>query len=379
MDFFKAMALYLVYKRITSSQSMSKWFGKLVAKFGEDIRDEIAAGRFQEYVRLCHEDKVFSGEIATYLLQVTLWIDEALESLQSIKEVGIQVLMEGDFGFPPSLAEIADKPTILFAYGNTDLARSGRLITLVGTREPSKWGQIKAKQFAVEAAACKITTVSGLASGVDSIVYTEAQQFRAPTIAVVPQLPDLRELSASSNTLYLSEYPPSDQGISKWQFVARNRLLAGLSEATIVVEAPLRSGTLITADLALSYGKPVYVTLPDPNESSSYGGIVFSQSQLAGAVVNSLYDIFYQEGWETELELYKVLVEHISQGKIAIKARDHRHLAQADLKRYLYESSKGDLSILESSVLELQRFGIIRERKNKIVFNFSGSNSWPKI
>jgi len=379
MEFFKAIVLYLVHKRVISSQAMSKWFGDLVKHFGDRAQDELKSGKFQEYIRQLHDSRIISSEITAYLLQVTLWLDEAKSLLEELQEVGVKVLMEGDFGFPNALTEIADKPTILFAYGNLDLANSRRMITLVGTREPSPWGQTKAIQFATEASACKITTISGMAQGIDTIIFNEARQKNSPTIAVLPQLSKTNELEQSENILYLSEYPPSDQGISKWQFVARNRLLAGLSEITIVIEAPIRSGTLITAELALSYDKSVYVALPDPHEAVAYGGLTFSQNQLAGAVVNSLYDVLYLEAWDSELELYKSFIAQISQEKIVIKDRDHRHLSQADLRRYVYASSQGDLSVFESSVLELQRFGIIRERKNKIVFNFSGSNAWPKI
>jgi len=379
MEFFKAVALYLVHKRVTSSQAMSKWFCELVKYFGETAQDKLTTGEFQEYVRQLHDTRIISSEITTYLLQVTLWLDEAKSLLNELQDAGVKVLMEGDFGFPTVLAEIADKPTILFAYGNIDLANAGRRITLVGTRVPSPWGQTKAVQLAAEASACKVTTVSGMAQGIDTIIFNEARQRSSPTIAVLPQLPNTEELEQNKSTLYLSEYPPSNQSISKWQFVARNRLLAGLSDITIVVEAPIRSGTLITADLALSYDKSVYVVLPDPHEDVAYGGLTFAQNQLAGAVVNSLYDILYLEAWDSELELYKRFIAQISQEKIVIKDRDHRHLSQADLKRYVYASSQGDLSIFEASVLELQRFGIIRERKNKIVFNFSGSNAWPKI
>lgn len=379
MDLLKAIATFLIFRRVTSSQSMNRWFTSLKIKFPEITRESLTNGEFHEYVRFLHDSKAISSEIATYLLQITLWIDEASEMVQALEEQGFKILLEGDFGFPQALAEIADKSTILFFYGDLTILDSARLVTLVGTRTPSLWGQTKARQLAQEAAACQITTVSGLAQGIDRIVFDAAQEFSAKTIAILPQLFKLNEFTSATNTLYLSEYPPTDQEISKWQFVARNRLLAALSPITIIIEAPLRSGTLITADLAISYSKSVYAVLPDPHEDSGYGGLTFAISLLNGNFVNSLYDVMYQENWEAELELYKLFVKNITRDKIQLKPTDHRHLAQADLKRYLYASSQGDLSILESSVIELQRFGIIKERKNKIVFNFSGSNSWPKI
>lgn len=379
MELLKAIATYLISRRVTSSQSMSKWFTSLRVKFPEIARDSFTNGEFHEFVRFLHDAKAIDSEIATYLLQITLWIDEATEKVRALEEQGFKVLLEGDFGFPQAFAEIADKPTILFCYGDLTILSSPRLVTLVGTRTPSLWGQTKARQLAQEAAACQVTTVSGLAQGIDRIVFDAAQEFSSKTIAILPQLFQLTEITPAINTLYISEYPPTDQEISKWQFVARNRLLAALSPITIIIEAPIRSGTLITADLAISYGETVYTVLPDPNEDSGYGGLTFALSQLNGSFINSLYDMLYQENWESELELYKQFVYSLSKQTINMKSTDHRHLAQADLKRYLHAYSKGDLSILESTVIELQRFGIIKERKNKIVFNFSGSNLWPKI
>jgi hypothetical protein len=259
------------------------------------------------------------------------------------------------------------------------LLKEKEKITFVGTRQPSLWGEMKAKQLSYEAAHCGVVTVSGMAQGIDTLVFEETILRAGKTIAILPQLGWSHMGKNCSEVLYLSEYPPCDSGISKWQFIARNRLLAALSPCTIVIEAPIRSGTLVTAELAISYGKTVYIVIPDPNEEVSYGGIAFGIQLTVGCFIQSLFDLFYLESKNNLLEKYKMFIKNLSIGKIDIKEKDNRHLAHADLSRYLHASAKGDLATLDTDVVELHRFGIIKERKNKIVFNFSGYSSWPKI
>ena len=378
MKTFAAIATYLISKRLTSSQSMAKWFVPLLGQFGEKGKDAFYQGEFHEAIRQLYDSRVINSEITSHLLQITLWLDEAISQVEEMEHSGIKILLPGDFGFPAEFAEIADKPAVLYYRGNLEILVAKEKITLVGTRNPSLWGQMKAKQFAFEAANCGVVTVSGLAQGVDSLVFEETLRARGKTIAILPQLPKTEIRENAEYALLISEYPPGEAEISKWQFVARNRLLAALSPATVIIEAPLRSGTLITAELALSYGRSVYVVMPDPNEEVSYGGLAFGIQQTLGTFIQSLYDLLYLEERGELLEKYKLFIERLSQGKLVIKQKDHRHLSQADIKRYIYASSKGDLSCFESFVVELHRFGIIRERKNKIVINFSGYNSWPK-
>ncbi|MCC7304334.1 DNA-processing protein DprA [bacterium] len=378
MKVFQSIAIYLITKQVVSNHSMARWFIPMVDKFKHHDGDILRSGDFHEYVRKIYAQKLLSNEVANYLLQITLWIEDGYRLLDELLQQDFTVLLPVNANYPTEFLEISDRPSILFCSGDLSLLNNKEKITLVGTREPSLWGKSKAGQFALEAAFCGITTVSGLAQGIDAIIFEKTVEYRGQTIAVLPQL-NFLNTSVPDKVLYLSEYPPSVKPVSKWQFIARNRLLAALSPITIIVEAPVRSGTLITAELALGYGRSVYVALPDPNEESGYGGQVFGITQTSGCFVQSLYDVFYLEGKLDNLEKYKKFIEVLSQQKISIKSKDCRHLAQADLKRYLYSISHGDLSQLDSIMIELHRFGIIKERKNKVIFNFSGYNSWPKI
>ena len=195
------------------------------------------------------------------------------------KRLGIRILFHDDEGYPEPLRQIADPPFALFVRGDVSLL-NGRCVSVVGTRRLSQVGREAARCFAHDAAIDGCNVVSGLASGADSYAHLgaiDAFYERAEkngnydgavlghTIAVLPSAIDdivphtNKRLGAAvlqSGGCILSEYGPGS-GTGKWQFIARNRIVAGLSEATVVIEAPAGSGALITADLALEDGRDV--------------------------------------------------------------------------------------------------------------------------
>lgn len=380
MNELRAILYHLISTKITTSQSLANWFPDFQRKFQAHFQEALLSGEIHHYVRDLYERKVIRGDCATHLLQMTLWLDEEKRTVNDLHRKGVIMIIPGDDEYPEAFESIVDKPAVLFVYGKVALLQMNcRKITLVGTRHPSAWAMLKAKQFAYEAAACQVTTVSGYANGIDTGIFNETLARHGNTIAILPQLPREPLLPDRNTSLLISEFPPQKSEPSKWQFIARNRLLAALSPVTVIVEAPLRSGTLITAELAQSYGKSVYVVVPEPYEDSAYGGLCYGIVQLQGGFIQSIYDIFFNENWEDSLEKYKEFIDKLSFHRLHIPKKDHRHLAVADVKRILLQFCRGDLSRFEQVVIELQRFGIIRERKNNIVINFSGYNSWPKI
>ena len=187
------------------------------------------------------------------------------------KRLGIKILLYDDEEYPDSLRQIADPPFALFARGNPALL-CRPCVSVVGTRRLSQAGREAARSFAKEAALDGLNVVSGLAGGADAYAhlgaldaYYEAGCEVGHTIAVLPSAIDNivpyanKRLAAAvlqSGGCILSEYEPGTE-TRKWQFVARNRIVAGLSEATVVIEAPVGSGALITADFALEDGRDV--------------------------------------------------------------------------------------------------------------------------
>jgi DNA processing protein len=182
------------------------------------------------------------------------------------------VLTLGDAYYPAPLLDIPDPPLMLYAMGQTaQLAtlRAEHALAMVGSRNPTPQGVENAHNFACSLAASGLTVVSGLALGVDGAAHEGALQGALQTgplatIAVVGTGLDRvyprqhRDLAhrIAQNGLILSEYPLGTPPLSP-NFPRRNRLISGLSQATLVVEAALQSGSLITAKQALEQGRDV--------------------------------------------------------------------------------------------------------------------------
>lgn len=176
----------------------------------------------------------------------------------------------GDAFYPPSLLDIEDPPLLLYLAGRLDLRPdAGRSLAVVGSRNPTPQGALNARHFSQALAEAGLTIVSGLALGIDGAAHEGALAGHADaglaTVAVVgtgldrvyPKRHHALAHRISERGWLLSEYPLGTPPLAA-HFPRRNRLIAGLSSATLVVEAALESGSLITARLAAEQGKDVF-------------------------------------------------------------------------------------------------------------------------
>jgi DNA processing protein len=174
-------------------------------------------------------------------------------------------LLLGHSGYPPLLAEIADPPVLLFVAGRPD-SLALRHIAIVGSRNPSPAGCQSAREFAESLVASGLGIVSGLALGIDAAGHRGALRGGGITVAVAGAGPDriyprqhqalAAEIIAGGGAL-VSEFPPGTEP-KAGHFPRRNRIISGLSLGTLVVEAALRSGSLITARLAVEQNREVF-------------------------------------------------------------------------------------------------------------------------
>ncbi|MGE5273826.1 MAG: DNA-processing protein DprA [Verrucomicrobiota bacterium] len=193
---------------------------------------------------------------------------------ERLAAAGIRWLPRSDPAFPPALRSIFDPPPGLFLRGAGDVELLDRpAAAIVGARACSSYGSCVARAFGRELAAAGLVVVSGLARGVDGEAHRGALDARGATVAVLGCGVDRdypaahRELARRIRLdgLIVSEYAPGVEP-APWRFPARNRIIAGLAHATVVVEARERSGALITADLALEEGREVFAV---PGEITS--------------------------------------------------------------------------------------------------------------
>lgn len=181
-----------------------------------------------------------------------------------LMSVNAQIITLSDERYPSRLADIPDAPIFLYAQGDLSIL-SQPSVGLVGTRRMSAYGRRVAQEFTRALTHAEIITVSGLARGIDSLVAEESIAHGGKTVAVLgqglltlfPQSKILADKIVASGGLVLSEFPLRT-GADIFTFPMRNRIIAGLSLATVVLEAPESSGALITAKLAFDYGREVF-------------------------------------------------------------------------------------------------------------------------
>jgi DNA processing protein len=199
---------------------------------------------------------------------------DARAELARLGSLGLRFLARSDTLFPPLLRAIHDPPPGLFLRGQADVELLVRpAVAIVGARACSAYGRQIARSLGRDLAAVGLVVVSGLARGVDAEAHRGALEASGSTVAVLGCGIDRdypaahRELGRqiAATGLVVSEYAPGVEP-APWRFPARNRIVAGLCAATIVVEARERSGALITADFALEEGREV---LAVPGEITS--------------------------------------------------------------------------------------------------------------
>jgi DNA processing protein len=228
----------------------------------------------------------------------------ALEELERIEADGLLLLTQDHPGFPPGLKNITDPPLFLYVRGEIR-ADDAVAIGIVGARECTLYGREQAHRFSAELAQMGLCIVSGGARGIDTAAHNGALRVKGRTLVV--QGCGLRHTYPPENkALYerivkeqagaiLSEFP-LDAPPTKENFPPRNRIIAGLSLGILVVEANLRSGSLITARLAAAdYGREVFA-LPGPITSPSSAGTHHLIKTGSAHLVDSVEDILQNLG-----------------------------------------------------------------------------------
>jgi len=202
-------------------------------------------------------------------------LDEARAERDRIERFGAALIVFGDPAYPRRLAEIADPPPVLIAMGDTELA-ARPTVAIVGARNASSGGLRLARTFAADLGAAGVAVVSGLARGIDGAAHEAS--LPTGTIAVVaggvdvvypPEHADLQARIAETGFL-VSERAPGATPTGR-DFPRRNRIVSGLSDAVLVVEASSRSGTLITARLAGEQGRDVFAVPGSPLDPRAEG------------------------------------------------------------------------------------------------------------
>ena len=190
----------------------------------------------------------------------------------------MKIIYQADKFYPKKLNEIYSRPAKIYLMGNEEILNKPS-IAIIGCREASDYGKKMAFEFAYKLASKGIVIVSGLARGIDSCAHLGAVKAKGQTIAVLgsglnniypKENLKLSQEIIRQNGAIISEYEPNAMPL-KMHFPARNRIISGLSNGVLVVEAKEKSGTMITVDFALEQGKDVFALPGNITSMNSYG------------------------------------------------------------------------------------------------------------
>lgn len=245
---------------------------------------------------------------------------KANKELDFIDKHQIQTCYFEDDDYPARLAECPDAPLLLFGKGNIR-PNDGKFVAVVGTRSPSERGKQICHDFIGELAAKvpDVTIVSGLAYGIDVTAHRAALEFGLPTIIVpghgldriYPSIHRQVAVRALENGGILTEYMSGTEPMGP-NFVARNRIIAGLADAIVVVESKDKGGSLITADMAFSYGRDLFAFPGRPSDPLSAGCNRLIKNMQASLIENA-DDLIAAMRWtpKTQDEGYQLAIDQL--------------------------------------------------------------------
>ena len=271
------------------------------------------------------------------------------------EKMGIGVICCDSNEYPVLLKHIYDPPAVLYYKGDISCLKSRKKVTAVGTRKASDYGLRSAHTICRELAENGVVIVSGFALGTDITAHMAAAEAGFPTICVLGCGVDVdyprgnfgfRDRIISNGGLFISEYPPGTEPHG-YNFPKRNRILSALSQAVIVFEASIRSGSLVTASIAAEQGREVFCLPPADIFGDRFSGNVRLLSEGAIPLLGSR-DVLAEINRQSSMELYDIRSSDglwypseraaFASGKRSAKKKKSREVKPPE-KKDLYENN----------------------------------------
>lgn len=299
---------------------------------------------------------------------------KAEQELKFIQKYNVQPLFILDKNYPQRLLNCYDSPTLLFYKGKADLNAS-RIVSIIGTRKNSEYGRSVTEKLIESLAAHNVLIVSGLAFGIDVIAHKTSVNNNIPTVAVVAHGLDQIYPADHSNLAkemvqygggILTEYP-SNTKPEKYNFPSRNRIVAGMSDATIVIETTIKGGSMITAELANGYNKDVFAFPGKVTDSKSSGCNHLIKTNKANLITDA-DDLLTMLNWtdekkpkkQTQRQLFIDLNENEKRIVDILKEQDTIHIDELNMK------SKLSSGTVASAILSLELQNVIVSLPGKL-------------
>jgi len=277
------------------------------------------------------------------------------------QQTGIQVLCGEDSSYPAALQASNDAPLVLFARGDVSILSHKQALAIVGARKSSQESKLIARRWSHYFSEHHTLIVSGMAYGIDAAAHSGALQGSTPTVAVLGcgllSLQQRQEQQVSAIVQHggcvLSEFLP-EQTPRPENFPQRNRIIAGLAQATLVIEADIRSGSLITANHALSYGREVFAV---PGSVLNNGHAGCHQLIRDGAsLVDSAEQVLQLLGWHSDSKLSRKILKPANAHEASLFDALQHGILHLDA---LSEASNLTVPELSPILLDLELRGVI--------------------
>lgn len=253
-------------------------------------------------------------------------LDSALKEIHFCEKHGIDILIPGSENYPRHLKNIPDLPAVLYKKGSLDFSKT--FISIVGTRNSTIYGRSFLKSLFEQLKDENVCIVSGLAIGTDSFAHQMALDYQIPTIAVLAhglhmiypaENKKMAQQIVASNGAILTEFNSSQQAIRQ-NFIQRNRIIAGLSPLTLVVESAFGGGSISTANFAYQYDREV-LALPGRIDDKFSQGCNFLIAHQKANIIHHHQDVLkYIEKKTHEIHLFSAIEDKIP---TKLKPKDH--------------------------------------------------------
>jgi len=297
----------------------------------------------------------------------------AEEELKFIEKYKIAPLFYLDDNYPKRLTHCVDSPNLLYYKGNANL-NSEKIVSIVGTRNATTYGKNVCEEIVKGLQSMNVLVVSGLAYGIDTCAHRTSLKNGLKTIAVLghgldtiyPQQNKALSKELLKNGGLLTEFMSKSKP-DRENFPKRNRIVAGLSDAVIVVESGKKGGALITANIANSYNRDVFAVPGNLNEKLSEGCNNLIKTNRA-ALLQSAEDIKYIMGWENEVHISapkqrKLFVKLSQEEEILLNILKEKKEIDIDTLRF---DSGLSMSKVAAALLNMEFEGIIISLPGKI-------------
>jgi len=312
------------------------------------------------------------GEIKARSIKTFTDFDAAEKEIQFIEKYNIQPLFMTSGNYPKRLLNSYDAPVLLYYRGNADLNAS-RIISIIGTRKNTEYGKAVTEKLIADLKEFSPLVVSGLAYGIDAIAHKAAIQNDTPTVGVLGHglqtiYPAQHKSVAKEMLLQgglLTEFT-SNIKPDKHNFPRRNRIVAAIADATIVIETPVRGGSMITAELANSYNRDVFA-IPGRITDSKSGGCNYLIQNNKAILLNTAKQLAEELGWQppvlkkkVQRELFIQLSNEEQMVIDILKEKDSMHIDE------LYLQSGLSSSAAAAAILNLELQSIVMSLPGKV-------------